>query len=60
MGRKQIGYFRIIPKSGKKYIIKVKSVRKGDKVNQKFLSHVGSLEEIKKVICNECIYRTTK
>lgn len=60
MSKKSEGFFRIAPKSGKKYIIRVKSVREGKKVNQKFLSYVGSLEEIKKVVCNECIHRTTK
>jgi len=52
MGNKSKGYFRIIPKAGKLYLIKVKCMREGNKVKQKFLCHIGSLEEIRKVVCS--------
>ncbi len=52
MKRKSKGFFRIIPKAGKEYLIKVKNKREGDKVKQEFLFHIGSVEEIKRVVCN--------
>ena len=52
MGRKSEGYFRIIPKAGKLYLIKVKCIREGNKVKQKFLAHIGVLEDIQKVVCS--------
>jgi len=52
MGRKSEGYIRVIPKSGRNYLVKVKSVREGEKVKQKFLYYIGSLEDVKKVICD--------
>ena len=52
MGRKPEGFFRIITKAGNPYLIKVKNEREGNKVKQKFLCHVGSLEEGRKVVCS--------
>ena len=52
MAGKSKGYFRIIKKSGKRYVIKVKSKREGSKVKQKFLAHIGVLEDIQKAVCS--------
>lgn len=52
MGRKSNGFFRIIKKSGKYYVIKVKSMREGNKVIQKFVAHIGILEDIQKAVCS--------
>ena len=61
MGRKPEGFFRIIPKAGKEYVIKVRSERHGDKVKQKFLFHVGSVEQLRKLVCvNETNQRTNE
>ena len=59
MGRKPSGYFRKITKAGKEYVIKVKSERNGDKVEQKFLLHVGSVEELRKLVCENGTSRKT-
>ena len=48
---KSKGFFRIIKKSGKYYVIKVETKWEGNKVRQKFLAHIGVLEDIQKAIC---------
>ena len=53
MGRKQEGFFRKKVIYGKEYIIKVKNKREGNKVKQEFICHVGSIEELKKVVCSD-------
>ena len=52
-GRKPEGFFRKKTIAGKEYLIKVKSKREGKKVKQEFLFHVGSVEDIKKVVCSD-------
>ena len=52
MGRKAGGFFRIVNKSGKHYVIKVRNRREGKKVIQEFVAHVGILEDIQKAVCS--------
>ena len=52
MGRKPSGFFRIIKKSGKYYVIKVRNRREGSKVIQEFVAHVGILEDVQKAVCS--------
>ena len=49
---KSKGFFRIIKKSGKHYVIKVENKREGNKVKQKFPAHIGVLEDIQKAVCS--------
>lgn len=53
MKAKSKGFFRKKKIAGKEYIIKVKNKRDGDNVKQEFLFHVGSLEELRKVVCSD-------
>ena len=50
-GRKSKGFFRIKPVNGIDYLIKVKNERVKGKVKQKFLFHVGAVEDIINVVC---------
>ena len=51
-GKEGRGFFRIVKKSGKYYVIKVRNRREGKKVIQEFVVHVGILEDIQKAVCS--------
>lgn len=51
VGRPSKGFFKIVTKAGKQYLVKVRSVRDGEKVRQEFLFHVGELQEIRRKVC---------